>query len=68
MTQLQELLAEPPSTSTSATATADNSDSNGSGHTNTSSSRYGISVHPQLPAAVLLEGSGPHPVDLSTGR
>lgn len=30
--------------------------------------RYSINSPPQIPVALLLKGSGPHPVDLSNGR
>lgn len=30
--------------------------------------KYSISSPPQIPVALLLKGSGPHPVDLSNGK
>lgn len=39
----------------------------GSHGTGAGSSRYGITCHPEVPA-VLLQGSGPQPVDLSAGE
>lgn len=49
---------------TGSTLAGSDSGSNGTG---AGSSRYGITCHPQVPA-VLLQGSGPQPVDLSAGE
>lgn len=60
--QLCELLAD-----SAVPDTPDPSSSDSRGASSTRSSRYGITCHPQIPA-VVLEGSGPHAVDLSTGE
>lgn len=73
--QLHELLAgapcsEQPAPAAAAVAAAgadSHADCSQQSQPHGSSSKFGISVHPKVSVAVLLEGSGPHTVDLSTG-
>jgi hypothetical protein len=68
--QLHQLLADAAPETPNPAATGSRpgpGSSNSRGTSSTQRSRYGITCHPQIPA-VVLEGSGPHTVDLSTGE
>jgi hypothetical protein len=58
--------ASAPGTSVAASNESSSLNSCNGGGPADSSSRYSITCHPHVPA-VILEGSGPYAVDLSTG-
>ena len=62
--QLEQLLSGDDAASSPHTGDGSNGSSNGISN----GSKYVISCHPQVPVAVLLQGSGPHPVDIHTGE